>query len=138
MPTSVNRAPVYDGCRTQRYGPACMTSWPGRVATSTVNDAPSTRIEYQRKAIPARMRANPKMNSAVRPLLIAASGNANESAMAAVTDAQTELITAILEPESCFAELAGGRRRYPIHNSDPNHTSKTTQNPTTTVVATRS
>src|SRR5712664_484733 len=122
MPTSVNRAPVYDGCRTQRYGPACMTSWPGRVATSTVNDAPSTRIEYQRKAIPASMRANPKMNSAARPLLIAPSRNANQSAIAALTDTHTQPSTAILEPESCLAELAGGRRRYPIHNSEPNQT----------------
>src|SRR5450759_2079790 len=88
-----------------------MTSWSGRVETSHVKDVPRTRIEYHLSAIPASIRNRPKMNTAVRPLLIAAPVARNATHIPIATLVQTEAITNHFEPES-WSVAPGGSLRF--------------------------
>src|SRR4051794_28791623 len=58
-PARAASKPRYDGCRTQRYGPALTTGWPPATRTTVVNQRPSVSTAQTRMARPAATRAAP-------------------------------------------------------------------------------
>ncbi len=59
--------PVYDGCRTYRYGPVVITWWPAWISIWYWKNRPRVAMDQARSPIPAAMSTTPAITGHSRP-----------------------------------------------------------------------
>lgn len=116
-PSAQINAPVYEGCRTNRYGPVCTTNCSGCVWTLNVKDSPSLRAEANRSACPSTAVVNPIAKIVRGRRVTTVAGEATLSRRPPPYASARPRPTARPDPLSRFTEPTRGLR-LPILYSD--------------------